>query len=170
MPERSTWTRRLARLWFLARTLPLRARFMTGKASFVEADVHMTTNSVADVSEGSGRPGQPRLLAHYQLETRPPRAGATGWRLYDERVGGAPPHRTVLLACAYCGHRYAIQVLTSIDPLASELTGGKSPGSPASYSSDWFRFTDERYDGPTELYCFHCEQRGEAAASFVGPA
>src|SRR5256885_107528 len=87
----SSWTRRLSRLWFLARSFPLRARFMTGKASFVEADVRMTTNSLADVA-GAGEAPRTRLLAHYQLETRPPRAGLQGWTLYDERVGGEVPH------------------------------------------------------------------------------
>lgn len=158
---------RLSRLWFLLKSLPLRARFMTGKASFVEADVRMTTNSVADASEGGGQPPAPRLLAHYQLETRRPRAGLQGWRLYDERVGGALPHRTVALTCGYCGHRFIVQVLSSIDPLASELTGGKGPGSPASYASDWFSFVDERYEGPTELSCSHCEQRGPAGLEFL---
>ena len=109
---------RLSRLWFLLKSLPLRARFMTGKASFVEADVRMTTNSVADASEGGGQPPAPRLLAHYQLETRRPRAGLQGWRLYDERVGGALPHRTVALTCGYCGRDGALREFLSLAPPA----------------------------------------------------
>lgn len=167
MAGRPSWSARLSRLWFIAKTLPMRLRFMFGKASFVEADVRMTTNSLADVADGFGRSAQPRLLAHYQLDTRPPRGGLTGWRLFERRATGSGPHRTVALACGWCGHRFVVQVLSAVDPLAGELTGGKSPGSPASYSSDWFRFVDERYEGPTELYCVHCEQKGAAEASFL---
>lgn len=162
----SSWARRLSRLWFLARSFPLRARFMTGKASFVEADVRMTTNSLADVA-GAGEAPRTRLLAHYQLETRRPRAGLQGWKLYDERVGGETPHRVAALVCGFCGHRYIVQVLASADPLASDLTGGRGPGAPASYSSDWFRFVDESFEGPTDLGCLHCEQNGPAEAEFL---
>lgn len=140
--------RLLSRLWYLAKTLALRARFLTGKASFVEADVRMTTNSLVNAA-------QPRLLAHFQLETGRPRGGATGWKLYDEKVGPHPRRRTVVLACAYCGHRFVLQM----QPPAEALAGA----APASYSSDWFRFMHVSLEGPADLFCAHCEQQGEPA-------
>lgn len=160
MTSRPSETTRLGRLWFALRTLNMRARFFTGKASFVEAQVRMTTHSIADGAAAA----DPRLLAHYELETSPPRTGTQGWELYAERVGRGPAHRTVALSCDFCGHRFIVQVMTAADPLAGELTGGRDLGAPASFSSDWFRFMDERFSGPTELFCSHCEQRGEASA------
>lgn len=156
---RSSWSRRAARLWFWLRTLPTRLRFASGRASFVEADVRMTTHSVADVSEAAGRPFAPRLLTHYHLRTASPRGGAAGWSLFLERVPGSQ-HQTVALDCLYCGHRFVVQVLTAIDPLANELTGSKGPGAPASYASEWFRFLHQDYDGPAYLNCPRCEQPG----------
>ena len=152
--------RKLARWWFVARAFPIRVSFAAGKASFVEADVMMTTHSVADVGGTAGRTAAPCLLAHFGLRTAPPRSGVAGWRVFEERVAFATPHRTIDITCRYCRHHFIVQLSTTMDPLAGELTGGKSPAAPASYASDWFGFTHENYEGPTWLSCPHCEQRG----------
>lgn len=159
----SSATSRLRRAWFALKTLAVRLRFLTGKASFVEADVRMTTNSVVSTDERSPQ----RLVAHYELVTRRPRTGDQGWRLFEERVGGGPPHRTARLQCGYCGHLFVVQVLSSMDPLASDLTGGRAPARPASYSSDWFRFMHEDYQGQPSLYCAHCEQQSAPRVDFL---
>ena len=147
---------RVLRLWLSLKTLAIRLRFMTGKASFVEADVQMTTNAVID----DAAPPSDKLLAHYQLATRKPRTGDQGWKLFWERVAEGARHRTARLDCGYCGHLFVVQVLSNLDPLASELTGGRAPAKPASYSSDWFKFMHEDYSGQPSLYCPHCEQQG----------
>jgi hypothetical protein len=156
---------RLTRLWFALATLPLRLRFLFGRASFVEASVHMTTNSLAQSAETAGAPAQPRLLSHFDLDTGSPRTGLQGWRLFDDAASQG--RRSAVLACGYCSHRYLIHVAASVDPLASELTGGRAPGAPASYSSDWFRFMHAGYDGPCDLYCGRCEQQGPPEVSFI---
>jgi hypothetical protein len=163
----STWGRRLARWWFVVKTASLRARFHLGWASFVEADVRMTTHSVAEVREAPGRAPQSRLLSHYELRTGQPRGGAAGWRRVEEGLTAAQPHRMVCLSCGYCGHRFVIQVLTAIDPLANELTGARGPGSPASYASPWFRFCDWRWRGPASLNCPRCEERGDPRLAYL---
>lgn len=150
---------RLVRLWFQLSTLPIRGRFLTGKASFVEADVRMTSNNV-----GLGQ----KLLAHYHLATRQPRSGAQGWRLYDQRAAGRGPHLTVSLQCGWCRHVFIVQVLAALDPLASDETGGKSAGLPASYSAEWFRFLPERYEGEPCLSCPRCEQESRPRVRFLG--
>lgn len=142
----------------------MRARFFIGKASFVEADVRMTTNNMAE--GGASASGQAKLLAHYHLKTRTPRAGAQGWRLYAERLGGPRPRRVVALECGYCRHHFVIEVLASLDPLASDLTGGKGPGDPASYTADWFRFMHENFEGAASLFCLRCEQHGRPRVHF----
>ena len=167
---RSAWSRRAARLWFVVRTASLRARFLAGKASFIEADVRITTHNICDVHEKPGQPAQARLLSHFQLRTAAPRGGDAGWRLFDERVGGGTAHKTVALACRFCAHRFIVQVLSSIDPLADELTGSQGPGAPASFGCDWFRFAHERFSAPASLHCPRCEQRGEPQVSFWGPS
>lgn len=167
MGSRSSWSDRLRRLWFFFKSLPIRARFLTGKASFVEADIRMTTNSVTELSEPSGLARGSALLAHFQLETHRPRAGSQGWRLYEERVGLGPRHRTAVLECGYCRHHFVIQILSALDPLSSEATGGRPPARPASYTAEWFRFMHIGFDGDSRLYCFHCEQDGPARVSFL---
>ncbi|MBI5631664.1 MAG: hypothetical protein HY921_12370 [Elusimicrobia bacterium] len=154
------------RYWFLARSLPIRFRFMTGKASFVEAEIGLTTHNVLDQAEAS-RPSSQRLLSHYQLSTRKPRTGSQGWRLFEERVGLDHLHQTVELECAYCGHLFIIQILSSIDPLAVEIPGQPSPGKPASYSSDWFTFMHRDYQGSPSLSCTHCEQKQEPKVRYL---
>ena len=164
-----SWLRRAARLWLRLKTLGTRLRFAAGRASFIEADVRMTTHSVADVTEGLGAARQPRLLTHYHLRTATPRGVAAGWKLFVERVLGAA-HRTVALDCRYCGHRFVVQVLSSIDPLANELTGGRGPGAPASYASDWFRFVHHDFEGPAYLNCPRCEQPGAPRVKVLVPS
>lgn len=161
MASRSSWRISLRRFRFAFATLALRLRFLTGKASFVEADVQMTTNQVCDVYDAPGRKPERRLLSHYQLKTRKPRIGREGWRLFRERFDDQGTSRMVALSCGYCGHIFVVQVLRSIDPLASEAAAGQAPGQPASYSSDWFRFMHADLEGKTSLFCLHCEQNGE---------
>ncbi len=151
------------RAWFLLKTLPERARFLLGKASFVEADIRITTNSVSEGPEA-------RLLAHFRLDTRKPRSGAQGWALFLERVGEPGPHMTVSLDCGWCGHRYFVQVLSAIDPLAFEGTGGRPPGRPASYDGGWFRFSEPGEAGEPRLSCPRCEQSGRAGLRILGRA
>jgi hypothetical protein len=159
----STAASRLSRLWFALKNLAVRLRFMTGKASFVEADVQLTTNAVIEAEKEAAR----QLVAHYQLVTRKPRTGDQGWRLFEERVGAGVRHRTAVLQCGYCGHLFVVQVLSSIDPLASDMTGGRPPAKPASYSSDWFKFMHEDFAGQSSLYCAHCEQKSAPSVDFL---
>lgn len=149
------------RLWFALRNALTRVRFMTGKASFIEADIEMTTHNVAEVFDAPGGAGRQRLLAHYRLHTRRPVMGTQGWRLFEERLLTPVGHRTVRLRCGYCGHDFVIQVLSKLDPLASDAAGGRSPGLPASYSADWFRFMHSDYEGRPALYCLRCEQNSQ---------
>lgn len=122
-----------------------RARFLSGRASFVEAVVAKTSNDLTPVVSADGRPLPPRLMAHHLLSPRPPRAGASGWDLYRARLlGGAS--RVTRLACSYCGHWYIVDV------------SGDSAGDPAAFISDWFRFTPSAYAGPHRLDCPRCEQ------------
>lgn len=165
MPSR--WLARLSDAWFLLRTLGVRARFLTGKASFVEADIRMTTNSVAELLDDGGKPCGERLLSHFQLLTRPPRTGRQGWELYAERVGRGTPHLSARLECRYCGHRFYVQVLSQVDPLSSEATGGRAPGRPASFSAEWFKFLHEDYEGEPSLNCPRCEQEGDPSVKFL---
>jgi hypothetical protein len=152
---------RLRLFWLTLTSLPARVRFMTGKASFVEADVEMTTNSIAEVLDPPSQARGQRLLAHFRLSTRKPASGIQGWRLYEKRVLLEPAgHQTIRLECGYCGHHYFVQILTALDPLANEATSGRPPGRPASYSSDWFRFMHADYEGEPSLYCLRCEQDG----------
>ncbi len=167
--ERAAWLVRLFHLWFSFRTLPVKVLFFLGKASFVESDVRMTTNNVADVFNGSGKPLGQKLLAHYQLKTHPPLAGSQGWAAFAGRMSRGGPHLSVSLECGFCGHRYFIQVLSTLDPLASQSTGNRAIGHPASYSSDWFRFLHERYEGEPSLACLRCEENSVPRVTFLYP-
>lgn len=165
--ERASWPVRLSRLWFALRTLSIRILFFLGKASFVEADVRMTTNNVADVFNGTGKSLGQKLLAHYQLETRTPLAGSRGWATFADRISKGGPHLSVSLECAFCGHHYFVQVLTVLDPLACEATGHRAVGHPASYSSNWFRFLHEHYEGEPSLACLRCEENSAPRVAFL---
>ncbi len=158
------------RLWFALRNAFMRVRFMTGKASFVEADIEMTTNNVAEVYDPAGGRSDQRLLAHYRLTTRRPVMGSGGWRLFEERLLSPVGHRTVLLRCGYCSHHFVVQVLSKLDPLASDTTGGRPPARPASYTADWFRFMHADYEGTPSLRCPRCEQNSEPLVEPLEPA
>jgi hypothetical protein len=167
MALRSSWRSTWRRFWFELATLALRLRFSTGKASFVEADIEMTTNQVAEILDAPGGKPERRLMAHYQLRTHKPRAGRQGWQLFRERFGAAGTNQLVVLTCGFCGHHYVVQVLAAIDPLAMEGSGAKPPGTPASYGCDWFRFMHSDYEGTPSLYCVHCEQNGVPGVKFL---
>jgi len=167
MASRDSWQERWRRWRLALATWALRLRFSTGKASFVEADIQMTTHHVADVLDAPGAATARRLLAHYQLKTRPPHAGPQGWRLLRERAGAAGTDQLVDLTCGFCGHHYIVQVLSALDPLASEAARGLSPGQPASYASEWFRFMHEDFEGKSSLNCLHCEQNGEPGVEML---
>ncbi|MBI3552862.1 MAG: hypothetical protein HY077_10120 [Elusimicrobia bacterium] len=155
----------MLRFWLA--TLALRLRFFTGKASFVEADVEMTTNQLADVSNAPGAAPERRLLAHYRLKTRKPHSGGEGWRLFRDRAGAAGTDQLVALACGFCGHFFVVQVLSALDPLASEATRGRPPAQPASYASDWFEFMHSDYSGTPSLYCLRCETDGSPRVKYL---
>lgn len=167
MASQSSWRGIFRRFRFELATLALRLRFSTGKASFIEADIQMTTNQVAEVVDAPGAKPERRLLAHYQLKTRRPRAGAQGWRLFRERAGAAGTDQLVVLSCGFCRHSFVVQVLAAIDPLALEGASHRPPGQPASYGSDWFRFMHEGFEGAASLYCLHCEQNGVPGVKFL---
>lgn len=150
------------RRWLLSVVnLGVRARFAAGRASFVEADVEMTTNSVAEVYEEAGRPTGQRLLAHYRLSTKGPVGGKKGWSLLADRLLAPAAHRTVSLLCGYCGHLYVVQILSALDPLRPDAAMGRALARPASFSSDWFRFMHEDFEGKPSLSCPRCEQTVE---------
>lgn len=155
-------------LWFIMRTLAYRGRFMTGKASVVEADIRSTDTHITEVLDASGRATGGKLLANYYLNTRRPRTGRQGWELFVEISAENRPHKTATLECSYCGHIYVISVVPEGDPLASAQTGGKLMATPASYSCDWFLFTVEHLRGDPTLMCAHCEQKGPPRIEFLG--
>lgn len=153
----------LARLWRTLRNLGLLGRFLTGKASFVEADIRTTTRGLSEVLESTGERRGPELLSHFQLSTKPPRTGSIGWELYLERVAAPSPHRAMRLECGYCGHVFIVQVLAAVTPPASLETEKQAPGRPASFNAEWFSFMHEDFQGDPSLNCPHCEQRGVPA-------
>ncbi|MDD5627462.1 MAG: hypothetical protein PHU21_00240 [Elusimicrobia bacterium] len=153
-PSRAaSWTLPFARLWFILRTLAVRGRFLTGKASFIGARVAETSSSLAEVYDGRGRPLGPRSLARHRLETDPPRTGMQGWSLFAAHRG-RPLAR---LACGFCGHLYFI-----------ELRPQETPPGPASYGTDWFSFWDGCCRQVPALACPHCEQRSAPGVQFIG--
>lgn len=140
---------RLARWWFVLTSLPARLRFRAGRASFVECVIARTDSELTPVLDPAGRPLGPKLLARHLLSCRPPRAGAAGWNLYEERLREPGPHRFAALECAHCGHWYVIQ----IQAMRSAL------GAPdADFRSEWFRFPPSNFEGPTSLACPRCEE------------
>jgi hypothetical protein len=140
---------RLGRWWFILASLPARLRFRAGRASFVECVIARTESELTAVLDPAGRPLGPKLLARHTLSCRPPRAGAAGWTLYEERLREPGPHRFAALECAHCGYLYVIQ----IQAMRSAL------GAPdADFRSEWFRFSPSTFEGPTSLFCPHCEE------------
>lgn len=133
------------RLWFWLTSLLARARFLAGRASFVEATVSRTSNDLTPVVSADGTPLPPRLMAHHLLSPRPPRSGHLGWDLYRRRLLG-PASRVTRLSCTYCGHQYVVDV------------SGDRARETAAFISEWFRFTPSAYAGPNRLDCPRCEQ------------
>jgi hypothetical protein len=136
---------RRRRWWFAVTSVVARARFLSGRASFVETVVAKTSNDLTPVVSADGRALPPRLMAHHLLAPRPPRSGQPGWSLYKDRLLGAAT-RVARLACSYCGHWYVVDV------------DGARAGDPAAFISEWFRFTPSAYAGPNRLDCPRCEQ------------
>lgn len=148
-----SWSGLRNRVWFFLATLALRLRFITGKASFVEADVEMTTNHAGDVYDLPGLRPERRVLAHFRLKTRPPRGGRQGRDLLRERL--AAGHPMVVLSCGFCRHLFVIQVLSAVEP------------QPASYGGDWFSFMNREYEGEPRLNCPRCEQDGRPGVKYL---
>jgi hypothetical protein len=146
------------------KTLAVRGRFLTGKATFVEADIEMTTNQVAEIYDARGLPHGQRLLSHYRLRTRMPRTGSQGWELFSRWASSPDRRAAARLVCGFCGHNFFIHVLGALGPLNPEEPVGEPQ--PASYSSNWFRFMHRNFEGPASLSCTHCEQSGEAEVEF----
>lgn len=166
--KRPGWLEFLGRAWFALRTVGTRSRFMIGKASFVEAMIRATSNSLTEVIGTGGQPSEMRLLSHYQLETNKPRSGSQGWRLFEHWSRRRTAHALVCLECAYCGHTYLLQVLPGSDPLATGAGDPRTLGRPASYRASWFSFPDEDFEGEASLNCAHCEQLSPPEVTFLG--
>ena len=145
-----SWSGLRKRVWFFLATLALRLRFLTGKASFVEADVQMTTNHAADIYDFPGLRPERRVLAHFRLTTRTPRRGRQGWELFRQRRDAA----LVVLTCGFCRHLFVLQIMSAVEP------------QPAAYGSDWFSFMNSDYEGEPRLNCTHCEQDGRPGVKF----
>lgn len=152
----------IGRLWFAVRTLALRGRFLTGKASFVEADIQATTSGVSEVLDAKGVSRGRRLLCHHELATRPPLTGSGGWELFS-RLGEAAAHEAVRLECGWCGHHFIIELLP-------RPGGEKTPGRATSYRSPWFSFMHSDFTGEASLSCPRCEQKGPAGVRFLTKA
>ena len=150
----------LGRLWFSVKTLAIRGRFLTGKASFVEADIQATTSGVSEVVDEAGGSGGRRLLCHFELNTRQPLTGSRGWDLFARRLREGAGRQAVRLECGWCGHHFVIELLPR--------EGGEKPlGRAASYRSRWFSFMHSDFTGEASLSCPHCEQKGAAGVKFL---
>jgi hypothetical protein len=136
------WRERLSALWFALKTLGVRGRFFTGKASFVDAEARATEGGSAEIIDASGRRTGRRALSHCRLATRPPLTGAQGWRLFARRArgSGASP---AALECGYCKHLFFVALPRPAD----------------SYACEWFGFPGRGYRGEATLLCPRCEQR-----------
>lgn len=136
---------RRRKAWFALTTVLMRARFLAGRASYVETAIAKTSNDLTPVLSADGRPLPPRLMAHHLLAPRPPRGGKAGWAIYKERLLGAAT-RVARLGCSYCGHWYIVDV------------EGARVGETAAFISEWFRFSPSAYAGAERLDCPRCEQ------------
>jgi len=136
---------------------------MTGKASFVMAQVNQTNNALAEVYDRRGRPLGTRMLAYHKLETEPPRTGMQGWDIFAEQTGPtvpAPRPPLVRLECGFCGHLFFVEIHRQED----------TEGEPASYAASWFSFMDRSYQGEPALACPRCEQSSAPGVQFLsGP-
>lgn len=145
-----SWATLPARLWFLVKTLAVRGRFITGKASFVRAQTRQTTSAVADLYDRQGRPLGSRRLAQHRLETSPPRTGTQGWELFarETRPGSRGRSPLVRLECGFCGHLFFLAI--PAQPRVAQ---------PASYTARWFSFIDRAVPAKPSLSCPRCEQK-----------
>ncbi|MFI5361610.1 MAG: hypothetical protein ACHQ49_06550 [Elusimicrobiota bacterium] len=146
----------LKRCWFALTTAPARLRFRAGRASFVECSIARTECELTPVLDRGGRPLRPKLLARHTLACRPPRAGAAGWNLYEERLFDPKSNRFASLECAYCGHLYVIEIQAARPDLAAP--DGSPLAAAAAFRCDWFRFAPSAFAGPAELACPRCEE------------
>jgi hypothetical protein len=156
---------RLRRWRFAVVSLPMRLRFRAGRASFVECSIARTDNELVPVLDSAGRPLGPQLLARHALTSRPPRAGAAGWKLYEERLSAPGPQRFVSLGCAHCGHVFVIQVAAARPDLAAP--DGRALAPDAEFRSDWFRFRPSAFAGPAQLTCPRCEESAAPAVEHL---
>jgi hypothetical protein len=155
-----------AQLWFILKTLAVRGRFLTGKASFVRTHVRHTDSAMAEVYDRRGKSLGTRMLAHRKLETDPPRTGTQGWSLFAQLASPAAqrPALLVSLECGFCGHLFFFEIRRT------ETPEGNPPPDPASYSAAWFSFMDRSYQGDPSLSCPHCEQSSVPDIRFLtGP-
>ena len=156
---------RLKRWWFALTSLPARLRFRAGRASFVECSIARTDSELTPILDSAGRPLGPQLLARHALSSRPPRAGAAGWALYEERLLAPGPHRFASLECAHCGHVYVIQVSAARADLVAP--DGRALAPAADFRSGWFRFPPSAFAGPAQLSCPRCEESAPPAVSHL---
>jgi hypothetical protein len=156
---------RLRRLWFSVVSLAARLRFKAGRASFVECSIARTDSELTPVLDPGGRPLGPRLLARCTLATRPPRAGAAGWALYQERLLDPRLNRFASLECAHCGHLYVIEIQAARPQLAAP--DGRALAPAADFRADWFRFCPSTFAGPSGLSCPRCEESAPPVVSHL---
>jgi hypothetical protein len=155
----------LKRGWFALSTLPARLKFRAGRASFVVCSISRTDSELTPVLDSGGRPLQPKLLARHTLSCLPPRAGAAGWALYEERLLEPRLNRFASLECAYCGHLYVIEIQAARPDLAAP--DGRALASAAAFRSGWFRFAPSAFDGPADLACPRCEESAAPAVAHL---
>lgn len=171
----SSWAGFPARLWFFLRTLPVRGRFITGKASFVAASVRRTTDAIAEVYDHRGRPLGQKLLSHNELETAPPRTGPQGWKLFSTQTQNKGLRSAVSLECGFCGHLFIISLsgekrTTKACGIGSSAGPGSLPAAQAeasSFHAPWLSFMDRAYQGEPSLCCPHCEQSSVPRVQFL---
>ena len=155
----------LSRSWFFLRTLIARLRFRAGRASFVVCSIARTESELTPVFDRGGRPLQTKLLARHTLTCLPPRAGAAGWALYEERLFEPRLNRFVSLECAYCGHLYVIEIQAARPDLSAP--DGRALAPTAAFHSDWFRFTPATFAGPSNLACPRCEESAPPIVAYL---
>jgi hypothetical protein len=155
----------LKRGWFALKTLTARLRFRAGRASFVVCSIARTESELTPVLDPGGRPLQPKLLARHTLSCLPPRAGAAGWTLYQERLFEPKLNRFASLECAYCAHLYVIEIQAARPDLAAP--DGRALAPAAAFRSDWFRFTPSAFAGPAALACPRCEESAPPAVAHL---
>ncbi|MBI5209106.1 MAG: hypothetical protein HY927_03940 [Elusimicrobia bacterium] len=178
--------KRLADVCFHVRTLPLRARFLTGRASFVEATVLASQAELSYVVDQSGKSLGPRMLQRRRLGTGSPRTGTQGWTLFLDAFRDSVPEAMVDLECGYCGHMYVVRILLPAPRPANALpesardarplgrpaqaapgVSGSGAPPPASFASEWFSFVDKDCAGAPSLSCGHCEQKSEPGVKWM---